>query len=218
MSLTLPKFQNQSSDSYGSDGFHASKSNSTPFPSSTLFVTPAFVHAKMVKKHVKIDDSSIATCSENPSRTLKDDTSVYRGVHIPEHMVSPGQDGYRTPTIEDYERRTGGPATPNGAQTPNGAATPDGYSTPNCVHNRIPHARHQLNENLSSTSLAHSILEKLHWRERIRHYTWTFFTMTMATGGIANVLHSGMAPSASFYSIDWQIPTVRNSALPAKQV
>ena len=32
----------------------------------------------------------------------------------------------------------------------------------------------------------------LRWRERIRHFTWTWFTMTMATGGIANVLYTGM--------------------------
>ncbi|KAF2748223.1 hypothetical protein M011DRAFT_400985 [Sporormia fimetaria CBS 119925] len=31
---------------------------------------------------------------------------------------------------------------------------------------------------------------KIGFRGRIRHFTWTWFTMTMATGGIANVLYS----------------------------
>lgn len=32
-------------------------------------------------------------------------------------------------------------------------------------------------------------IHRLAIRERIRHFTWTWFTMTMATGGIANVLY-----------------------------
>lgn len=31
---------------------------------------------------------------------------------------------------------------------------------------------------------------KLSFRERIRHFTWTWFCMTMATGGVANVLYT----------------------------
>lgn len=34
--------------------------------------------------------------------------------------------------------------------------------------------------------------KRLSWRERIRHFTWTWFCMTMATGGIANVLYTGL--------------------------
>lgn len=32
---------------------------------------------------------------------------------------------------------------------------------------------------------------RLPWRERVKHTTWAYFTLTMATGGLANVLHTG---------------------------
>ena len=142
-----------------------------------------------MKKHVTIDPISTASSSEEPQGALQDEKNLYRGIHVPKHMLTPGQDGYRSPTIEDLESQNDGYATPNAVPTPNRVVTPNGYSTPNSLQYRLPHIRHQLN--LSSSSLAHSILDELHWRERVRHYTWTFFTMTMATGGISNVLYYG---------------------------
>ena len=146
---------------------------------------------KKHEKHVSIDDPSPTPSSgrdnhEGHHTPKNGDTTPRRGVlPVPKHMLSPGQDGYRTPTIEDYEMHSCGPLP----------LFRDLGSPNNNLHFQMPqlslgHANHH-SLNLSNGSLAHNILEKLQWRERIRHYTWTFFTMTMATGGIANVLYEG---------------------------
>jgi hypothetical protein len=68
-----------------------------------------------------------------------------------------------------------------------------------------PALRVMLNANDSSEScgkpyVVDRYIHQLAIKERVRHFTWTWFTMTMATGGIANVLYY---PSFSFslYSI-----------------
>lgn len=106
---------------------------------------------------------------------LTDGLDVHRGIAVPRHMSLPGQDGWRTPTVHDYERE-------RMDNVEEGTASKEAVNTQ-------PLARFGLHT-VSKIDLS---LEKLYWRERIRHFTWTFFTMTMATGGIANVLHNGMS-------------------------
>lgn len=119
-------------------------------------------------------DSPAATPVSEKLHNSLDDLPVHRGIPLPNQMVPPGQDGYRTPTVEDYQQHQLRPRRP-------------GLSNRGS-RLRIPTAG--VLSNVSSVNLGQSILERLEWRERIRHYTWTFFTITMATGGIANVLYS----------------------------
>ncbi|KAL8825288.1 MAG: hypothetical protein Q9170_007854, partial [Blastenia crenularia] len=111
---------------------------------------------------------------------------VHNGIAIPRNMSRPGQDGYRTPNVHDYERHKvgsmdGGKVEVHDEDPESSPSTPPPSAGIFNLHS-VAHIA-----NLSRIDVA---LEKLHWRERIRHYTWTFFTMTMATGGIANVLYT----------------------------
>lgn len=138
------------------------------------------------------DDEPVRTPGEkdgpnndnNNNKNPLDQLPVHRGIPLPDHMVPPGQDGYRTPTVEDYQRHVR-----EAQQQQLRPHRPALLSSNRSSRARIPMVR--MFSNLSSASMGQSILEGLEWRERIRHYTWTFFTMTMATGGIANVLYSG---------------------------
>ena len=110
---------------------------------------------------------------------------IHRGIPIPRHMLAPDQEGYRTPTIEDYEHHYGHFNRTVQSQIlarPSSPLSNCNVSSPAVYENQ--------SANRSRFSL-HLELEKLGWTQRLRHFTWTFFTMTMATGGIANVLHAG---------------------------
>lgn len=129
--------------------------------------------------------------------------SLANGVAIPPHMQQPGNDGYRTPTGEDYERHRSYTNSrpqprPSIASISNSPALSD-YAS----HGRRQVQVHsppasgvgtpQQSRNTTKLSLAavsEKLNQKLAWKARIRHFTWTFFTSTMATGGIANVLYT----------------------------
>ncbi|KAF2167774.1 hypothetical protein M409DRAFT_65875 [Zasmidium cellare ATCC 36951] len=61
--------------------------------------------------------------------------------------------------------------------------------------------------NWSAQSISRRVFEHydhvhhLHFKERIRHFTWTWFTMTMATGGVANVLYHVPYRFSGLYAI-----------------
>jgi len=102
---------------------------------------------------------------------------IHCGVPIPRHMVAPGQEGYRTPMIEDYEHDS-----THQVHQMHQVARPSAGQSDTRLDVQRPalsshHAFHLSNLNLSPT-----LLERLESRERIRHFTWTFFTLTMATG------------------------------------
>ena len=110
---------------------------------------------------------------------------VHHGIHISRHMQLPHQEGYRTPTIEDYERHSQDFDQNIIPQLP---AKPASLDTNG--HGSLPGVSEDNSATKSHFSL-HAELEKLAWTQRLRHFTWTFFTLTMATGGIANVLYAG---------------------------
>jgi hypothetical protein len=63
-----------------------------------------------------------------------------------------------------------------------------------------PKLKHRPWSNSSFSRIKHDAVEhvhELHFKERIRHFTWTWFTMTMATGGVANLLYQGQFSSTS---------------------
>lgn len=138
----------------------------------------------------------------------------------PRHLRHPGDEGYRTPTIEDSQRdlrryaaadsyfprfpqpsrdlrdvhssalervHSANTTTFRGAEKNGETASQNNdpeYGSPSAEEDDSTSAEaSEHREDYSDTSSFH-----LSWKKRIHHFTWSYFTMTMATGGIANVL------------------------------
>ncbi|PYH44408.1 putative C4-dicarboxylate transporter/malic acid transport protein [Aspergillus saccharolyticus JOP 1030-1] len=105
----------------------------------------------------------------------------------PRHTRNPGDEGFRTPTIEDTQNDLEAFPFPSRGSRVRAAHTS---------------ALEALNQSSYQQSEGHSNKErrrrrrevdwstaKIGWKGRLRHFTWAYFTLTMATGGIANVLY-----------------------------
>jgi hypothetical protein len=120
---------------------------------------------------------------------------------LPRHMRSPGEDGYRTPTIEDAERALSiiGAVPENAASQVREAhssaleAALQRASSRATVQSEKPNKDDTCREHngLGLFGLKRTVSGQLSWKKRIRHVTWAYFTLTMATGGLANVLYQG---------------------------
>ena len=110
---------------------------------------------------------------------------------IPRHLRQPGEDGYRTPTVEDSMSQHSSPHHRRPSHFPF-----HGSSTHAALHasSRLTPFRSEEKgqQQADLCRLPEDWPNAMNWKQRIKHFTWAYFTLTMATGGIANVLHTGM--------------------------
>jgi hypothetical protein len=137
-------------------------------------------------------------------------------MEVPRHLRRPGDDGYRTPTIEDtqchleqsqYFCDDGIQLHRISSSVAEAHATT--LETPNELSQRQTWSRSANGERSLSNypAVGRTIppevekeeqeedYQRLSFKQRIRHMTWAFFTLTMATGGIANVLYNSQLTS-----------------------
>lgn len=108
---------------------------------------------------------------------------------IPRHLLEPGEEGYRTPTIEDFEQDDGNEK--RASPFPPAPTQP----LPTDIHQelyRIASSHEPPSVEKRRQALASA--NGLSWRYRVKHFTWAYFTLSMATGGICNVLWTGKEP------------------------
>ncbi|KAL4888552.1 C4-dicarboxylate/malic acid transporter [Aspergillus ambiguus] len=113
---------------------------------------------------------------------------------VPRHMLSPGDDGYRTPTIEDTQRdlslHSDSLYTPPSTGANAGQAHTSALENVHRTFSRKPQGDEAGLDHVTLPSESSYTPSNLSWKKRIRHITWAFFTLTMATGGIANALYN----------------------------
>ena len=114
---------------------------------------------------------------------------------VPHEFRRAGQDGYRTPMFEDpqhyahlWNRHIRTP-TWTGASTPR--LRHDNYHGGWSSAAPMPMARLDRTDS-SNASDEKETPKHLPLKLRMKHVTWAYFTITMATGGIANVISAGM--------------------------
>lgn len=119
-------------------------------------------------------------------------------IDLPRHMRSPGEDGYRTPTIEDAEQALSvlsheGNSEIYVREAHSSAleAALQRASTRGTVKTEKPKDDSYKHNGLGLFGLKRTVSGDISWKKRIRHVTWAYFTLTMATGGLANVLYQG---------------------------
>jgi hypothetical protein len=109
---------------------------------------------------------------------------------LPRHLRRPGEDGYRTPVIEDPEH----PAHRRNRHLQSGRRSSnqdldgpgDGplQTSSSNQEVRAPSEKSVHGHEQGQYSTHDGFPRKLNWRQRIRHVTWAYFTLTMATAGI----------------------------------
>ena len=117
--------------------------------------------------------------------TVRDQDQI---VH-PHRSHRPSEEGWRTPTIEDADHPLNLQATNN----PNAVVVlTDRLHQLQHRRRSFLHHGHKRSKSCDNQSIP---TMRLSWKDRIKHVTWAYFTLTMATGGIANVLSAGMLAS-----------------------
>lgn len=101
-------------------------------------------------------------------------------------VIRPGDEGWLTPTIEDAHH----PANLGRETNIYEARFRTDLDSVHCRH-RVANHLHDAQEDMENDQDSSAQPKQLSWKQRVKHVTWAWFTMSMATGGIASVISQG---------------------------